>query len=582
MKLRNIILSAGVAAMTALGFASCARQYEFKPSSNPTNITLSQESLTVKKEGGVNAITISSNRPWHVEFVYADQADKDWIKVDPMEGNKTKDGIETFTVNVNIQANPDGNKERRDGGEAYIKFISDEGIFASLLVEQDGDVVRPVIGGKGTIDSPFTTQKARELLLGGTAPTGTVHVKGIIYQLEDISVQYGNATYWISDDGTDNKNLAFEVYRGYYLNGEKVTAENEKCFQVGDTVQVKGVLSLYGSTCEFAQGNEMVFRWESSIKKPTVETGAWSVDENYVATMEGVYSAGDFAVSSFGIKYKEEGASDWTEVVATTSSQEGQFSVTAQCEAEKKYVYAAFVKYDTEEVLGKEVKFNTLSYVESTVADFLAAAVGDTPYKLTGRVCRPNEEETEAGNKFDLATYGNFIIEDATGRAYVYGVLTAKGGEKGQFGTLGVNEGDVITIIGLRAAYKEAPQVGSAYYVSHETVTKISVADFLAKGTDDTSWYELTGVVTDPQGRTTPEGGTTKFDLANYGNFDLTDASGFVYIYGVVPGVGGQSKQFGTLEVAEGDTITIVGRRAVYKGLDQVKDAWFVSKTKAE
>ena len=113
----------------------------------------------------------------------------------------------------------------------------------------------------------------------------------------------------------------------------------------------------------------------------------------------------------------------------------------------------------------------SFSKVEAvTVADFLAKEESaEKWYKLKGTVTKPNDEEAAAGNKWDLETYGNFVLEDETGRAYVYGVLTGYGQtDKTQFATLGVKENDIITIVGNRAAYKGAPQVGKAWYVTHE------------------------------------------------------------------------------------------------------------------
>lgn len=113
----------------------------------------------------------------------------------------------------------------------------------------------------------------------------------------------------------------------------------------------------------------------------------------------------------------------------------------------------------------------SFSKVESvTVEEFLAKEESSEKwYKLKGTVSKPNEEETASGNKFDLETYGNFVLVDETGRAYVYGVLTGYGQpDKKQFATLGVKENDIITIVGNRAAFNGAPQVGKAWYVTHE------------------------------------------------------------------------------------------------------------------
>lgn len=229
----------------------------------------------------------------------------------------------------------------------------------------------------------------------------------------------------------------------------------------------------------------------------------------------------------------------------------------------------------TSSLQGKNITNATLeinqegSIQEVTVEQFLAAEVGDALYKITGRVTNRTDI---SGHKFDLDTYGNFDLVDATGNVYIYGVMTPEMVSK-QFGTLGVKEGDIITVIGKRAEYKDAPQMGSAYYVSHTPVTKIDAASFNALKDDANTWYELTGTVTDG----TAQAGH-KFDLATYGNFDLIDATGDVYVYGLTTGWGGPSKSAGNLGLKAGDVITIVAHKTSYKDAPQAGSAWFVSK----
>lgn len=199
--------------------------------------------------------------------------------------------------------------------------------------------------------------------------------------------------------------------------------------------------------------------------------------------------------------------------------------------------------------------------VEVSVAEFLAAEVGAAQYKLSGFI---TDRTDISGHKFDLVNYGNFDLTDATGNAYVYGV-----GAKGDIATYGVKEGDIITITGTRADYKGTAQVGGGQYVSHKSVTPTNAADVAALTDDDktnpANYIRLTGKVTKPSA----ESGN-KFDLETYGNFDLVDESGSIYVYGVSTGWNGETKKFGTLGVKEGDTITIVAYKTSYKGAAQV------------
>lgn len=67
-------------------------------------------------------------------------------------------------------------------------------------------------------------------------------------------------------------------------------------------------------------------------------------------------------------------------------------------------------------------------------------------------------------------TFGNFTLTDETGSVYVYG-LTKEQLESNDksFSSLGLKEGDIVTICGTRDEYNGNAQVGGpAYYISHE------------------------------------------------------------------------------------------------------------------
>ena len=104
---------------------------------------------------------------------------------------------------------------------------------------------------------------------------------------------------------------------------------------------------------------------------------------------------------------------------------------------------------------------------EVTIAEFLAKPAGtDVWYKLTGKI-------TQIAN----TTYGNFYMEDETGKVYVYGLTATKQDSNDKsFSTLGLKVGDTVTAIGYRSDYTN-PTTGEttiefggdtpAYYVSH-------------------------------------------------------------------------------------------------------------------
>ena len=96
-----------------------------------------------------------------------------------------------------------------------------------------------------------------------------------------------------------------------------------------------------------------------------------------------------------------------------------------------------------------------------------------------------------------------------------------------------------------------------------------TVASFLAASESTSDWYELTGVISGLK------------DGDQYGNFDLTDDSGSVYVYGVLSTKGGEKKKFQELVekygIANGGTITIKANRGSYNDKDEAVNAYFVS-----
>lgn len=95
-----------------------------------------------------------------------------------------------------------------------------------------------------TPETAYTVAKAKELIAAGDGLATNVYVKGKISAITEISTSYGNATYNISDDGTATGELV--VFRGYSLNGDKFTSEDE--INVGDEVVLYGQLVSYNGT----------------------------------------------------------------------------------------------------------------------------------------------------------------------------------------------------------------------------------------------------------------------------------------------------------------------------------------------
>ncbi len=94
-------------------------------------------------------------------------------------------------------------------------------------------------------------------------------------------------------------------------------------------------------------------------------------------------------------------------------------------------------------------------------------------------------------------------------------------------------------------------------------IIDVTVAEFNAKPVSTTDWYRLTGTVSGPIN-------------TQYGNYDLSDDTGKVYVYGT-SNWSEYSSNF-----AEGGTVTIVGQRGDYNGKIEVLESYIESYTPGE
>ena len=97
-------------------------------------------------------------------------------------------------------------------------------------------------------------------------------------------------------------------------------------------------------------------------------------------------------------------------------------------------------------------------------------------------------------------------------------------------------------------------------------VTYTTVAEFLAAAEDESEtapMYTLKGTI-------------TAVANTSYGNFDLTDDTGTVYIYGLMSPDGATNKYWATSGAKIGDDIVIKTIRTSFNGTAQGKNAWFV------
>lgn len=132
-----------------------------------------------------------------------------------------------------------------------ITFTSCEDVPMPYSEPTNGGGTTTTYTGQGTVDDPYTVADANNYIKAGVGLDQTVYVKGKISSVDSVSLNYGNAYYKISDDGTSTGQLI--VYRGYAFGNQKFKAANE--IKVGDNVVIVGKIGAFKGTNEFMQGN---------------------------------------------------------------------------------------------------------------------------------------------------------------------------------------------------------------------------------------------------------------------------------------------------------------------------------------
>ena len=359
------------------------------------------------------------------------------------------------------------------------------------------DEPTPLLVGDGTVENPYSVASALYLIIEGKTTDENVAVEGIISKIDEIDTgTYGNATYYISDDGTTTNQL--EVFHGYFLNKAKFKSGTE--IKVGDKVIVYGQLVYYNQrTPEFTQGNYIYsLNGQAGGDTPTGET-IGSLDNPKTcaealalinALADGAESDGNAYVKGKVVKVttnqtnfeKYGNLNYWISDDGSETNQiqvysgdglngEKFKSITDIGPGDEVVVFGKLYKYVKDGKMTPEINKGNYLGGETpstdakkvTIAEFNAAEVNDNVwYQLTGTV-----ENLKDGDQ-----YGNFDLKDETGSVYVYGLLSEKGGEKKKFQDLaaakGIKNGSKITIIGTRGVFNDKIEVMNAYFVSIE------------------------------------------------------------------------------------------------------------------
>lgn len=170
---------------------------------------------------------------------------------------KEGDEVVIYGKFVNYQGNT---PETVGKGTSYIYSLNGQ--------TSGGGDDKPTTGeakGDGTLENPFNSVAANQYassLAENEVSDKVVYIKGKISKIkENFTTQYGNASFYISDDGTSTDD--FYVFRTLYLDNKKYTEGD--LLSVGDDVIICGkvthYVSQYGSTFETYQNESYLYSW---------------------------------------------------------------------------------------------------------------------------------------------------------------------------------------------------------------------------------------------------------------------------------------------------------------------------------
>lgn len=438
----------------------------------------------------------------------------EWLKVEPASGAAGKDITVTFTATA-----AKATKEAM----LYLNCGSKSQIINVIQMTEK-------------VELPISTYK--QIAAG---QDGTVYrAKGTCNDI--YNTEYGN---WHLIDATGD----LTIYGTLDKNG---TAKNFKSLgiEAGDIVTVEGPKKTYNGTVQLT--DVTVIAIEKSLIKIESLTPAEALPKE-----GGVL---EVALTCKGTNMEvvlPDAAKSWVSVAGISSNGKEatvKFSVAANPEGKRQADIVIKTVSGGKDYTAQFTLTQDGAIIDATVAEVLKAEDGLTQYRVSGYISKDKKSE-----------YGNIYIKDATGEIYVYGVLDAKGQSK-QWNNMGIHEGDIITVVGPKTSFNKEPQMKNVSVESFKTVKDLTIKDFVAKADDKEIYYRISGKVS----------GIKDGDV--YGNFDLTDATGKVYVYGLLAGYGGEKKKFQELGIKDGDEITIVGVSTSFNGSKQVGNAFLVPK----
>ena len=489
MKLRYFIPS--LMAVVAAMFTGCSDD------NDPTyfgEIRVSQSYVSLSTSGGSTSINVEATGSWSVSGA------PDWLTVSPASG--TGNGTITFSADAA------------------------EGRTAEVLISCEGKTQHiNVIQGIATVSNATCA----EVIAGPDSKT--YRVTGTVTNIANTT--YGN---WYMNDGTG------EVY--IYGTLDKKGAEKNFLslgIEVGDEVTVEGPKTTYNGTVELVNVTVVKIN-KSLIKVDSLSIGGEKVNAATLPLEGGEVTA---HVSCKGDGINVGDLPEWL-VISAVSSNSVTFRALPNAGGDRSTTVTLKTYNGGKEYTCQFPIAQAGAIIDASVAEFLAAEVGDTQYRLQGVITGLYESDKQGKS---------FYIKDFSGETLIY---RAEG-----FLDSGIKVGDVVEVLGKRGAYKDNPQMVEGSCVMIHAVTSVSIAEFLAMPDDKNVYYMVTGTISSLL--------DDKGNENDFGNMFITDGTNELYVYGAYPGwnATGDARKFLVADngLQVGDEITLIGYKDTYKGL---------------
>ncbi|MBO5692779.1 MAG: hypothetical protein J6R74_02420, partial [Tidjanibacter sp.] len=343
-----------------------------------------------------------------------------------------------------VDADGDGEQDVDKDGKPVWDYLD---AICEVAITQDGDPNK----WDPAVPRPVTIKYFNEVATEGD---------GFTYILTGKITEVANTVYgnFYFNDGTDEG----YVYGLVTPEGEEKVQWAAAGLKVNDVITVMGTRGYYGSnrTTNCAQMSKAVYvSHEVGEASPIIDA---TIAEFLAAEKSGT----QYRIA--GVVSKIDDATSGKIYIKDATAEVYVYKVNGFAEAGVEVGDIVTLLSNRSEYNGTPQAANsTLEKKEdvtavASVTDFLALEESGAYYMVSGTV----------SGMAGAGEYGNIYLNDETSSIYVYGLLSGYKGEKKQFPALveatGLKDGDTLTIIGKRTSYNDVPQVGSAFYFSHE------------------------------------------------------------------------------------------------------------------